>query len=174
MDPILKMTDRVTLNWQDVQFYVQEILRQMQAEGWFPDLIMGVDRGGLPASTMISHYLNLPHETVKVSLRDTEATESLLWAPEDVIAGRKILLVDDINDSGATQAWLKADWASSVAGSEVDFVNKFWHTSVRWASLVENDASSESSDFVGITINKHEHDVWIDFPWESWWSRSTL
>ena len=168
------MSERLSLNWQDVQFYVHEILRQMQQAQWMPDLIMGVDRGGLPISTMISHYLTLPHESVKVSLRDIQQTESLLWAPEDVVSGYKILIVDDINDSGATQAWLKADWASAVAGSTPDFVEQFWHKSVRWASLVENEASEESSDFVGLTINKHETDVWIDFPWESWWNRSTL
>ena len=60
------MSERLSLNWQDVQFYVHEILRQMQQAQWMPDLIMGVDRGGLPISTMISHYLTLPHESVKV------------------------------------------------------------------------------------------------------------
>ncbi len=168
------MSDRLSLSWQDVQFYVHEILRQMQIESWTPDLVMGIDRGGLPISTMISHYLAVPHETVKVSLRhEVQLTESLLWAPDDVIAGRKILLVDDINDSGATQEWLKKDWASAVPNCP-DFLEKYWHKDIRWASLVDNDASLESSDFAGITINKHEHDVWIDFPWESWWSRSTL
>ena len=90
------MSERLSLNWQDVQFYVHEILRQMQQAQWMPDLIMGVDRGGLPISTMISHYLTLPHESVKVSLRDIQQTESLLWAPEDVVSGYKILIVDDI------------------------------------------------------------------------------
>jgi hypoxanthine phosphoribosyltransferase len=97
----------------------------------------------------------------------------LLWAPELVLEGKNILLVDDINDTGATQTWMKEDWASSV-GTCPDFVEKYWHNSIRWASLVDNESSLESSDYTGITINKHEHDVWIDFPWESWWSRSTL
>lgn len=166
------MTERLTLNWQDVQFYVNDILRQIQSSGWRPDLVMGVDRGGLVASTMISHYLEVPHESIKVSLRDNYQTESLLWAPEDVINGKKILIVDDINDSGATQGWIKKDWANAVL-SHHNFVEKYWHKDIRWATLVENESSEESSDFVGITINKHENDVWIDFPWESWWSRST-
>jgi hypoxanthine phosphoribosyltransferase len=165
--------NKLLLSWQDVERYVQSIVRSMQLDGWKPDLIIGVDRGGLPASTMLSHYLGLPHTTVKVSLRDNPDTESLLWAPEEVIAGKKILLVDDINDLGSTQTWLKADWASSVTGIEVDFVDKFWHNSVRWASLVENESSKEYSDYYGIAINKLENDIWIDFPWESFWSRET-
>ena len=165
--------NKLSLTWHDVERGVQTIVRSMQLDGWRPDLIIGVDRGGLPVSTMLSHYLNVPHQSVKVSLRNTPDTESLLWAPDEVISGKKILLVDDINDAGSTQAWLKADWASSVAGIEVDFVGKFWHNSVRWASLVENESSTEHSDYCGIVVNKLEHDVWIDFPWESFWSRNT-
>ena len=165
--------NKQSLTWQDVEHGVLNIVRDMQLSNWQPDLIIGVDRGGLVVSTMISHYLNVPHTTVKVSLRNNPDTESLLWAPDEVIGGKKILLVDDINDTGATQTWLKADWASSVAGIEVDFVDKFWHNSVRWASLVENESSKEYSDYYSIAVNKLENDVWIDFPWESFWSRNT-
>lgn len=165
--------NKLSLTWTEIEDLVQDILRQIQLSGFRPDLIIGVDRGGLIASTMISHYLKVPHESVKVALRDFENTESILWAPEDVIDGRQILLVDDINDSGATQAWLKKDWQDSVQGVCPDFVEKYWHSSVRWASLVNNDASEQTSDYTGMSINKYENDVWIDFPWESFWNRNT-
>ena len=166
---------KLILSWHDVENGVADIARQITVSGWRPDLIIGVDRGGLPISTMLSHYLNVRHESVKVSLRDYDkgGCESVLWAPEDVIKGERILIVDDINDSGATQTWIRQDWASSVAGVAKDFDSTYWHTSVRWASLVENSASKEHSDYYGIEINKAEDDVWVDFPWESWWSRST-
>jgi GLPGLI family protein len=58
--------------------------------------------------------------TLKVSLRDGDDTESNLWMAEDaanpIIESRKnILIVDDINDSGATLNWIMDDWASSCA-----------------------------------------------------------
>jgi hypothetical protein len=164
--------NKLLLTWQDVEQGVQTIIRSMQLSDWRPNLIIGVDRGGLPASTMLSHYLKVPHQSVKVSLRDNPDTESLLWAPEEVLDGKNILLVDDINDTGATQTWLRSDWASSVAGVCPDF-DAYWHDRVKWASLVENESSKEYSDYYGIAVNKHEQDVWIDFPWESFWSRST-
>jgi len=168
-------THKLLLSWEDVEHQCQTIVQQMQIDRWIPDLIIGIDRGGLVASSMISHYLKVPHQSVKVSLRENggEGTQSLLWAPEDVIEGSRILIVDDINDTGATQAWLRADWASSVAGVEPHFDAVHWHNNVRWASLVENDASDEYSDYHGMVINKLEHDLWVDFPWESWWNRST-
>lgn len=164
--------NKLLLTWQDVEQGVQSIVRSMQLDSWRPDLIIGIDRGGLPISTMISHYLDLPHQSVKVSLRDNADTESLLWAPEEVLDGKNILLVDDINDTGATQTWLRNDWASSVAGVCPDF-DAYWHDRVKWASLVENESSKEYSDYYGRVVNKLEHDVCIDFPWESFWNRNT-
>lgn len=170
------MSEKLHLNWQDIQYLVQNIVREIQNSGWRPDIVIGIDRGGLIASVMISHYLNVPHENVKVSLRSGSKAEaeSLLWAPEDAIKGMQILLVDDINDTGETQRWIREDWASSVAGVDPFFAENIWHGNVRWASLVENTASKERSDFFGQSIDKSKDDVWIDFPWESWWQRSTL
>lgn len=170
------MTEIVKLDWQEIQNLVQEIARQMQLANWKPDMIIGVERGGLVASIMLSHYLNVCHGTVKVSLRDDDGEcESLLWAPEMVLnENKKILIVDDINDTGATQKWIKSDWATSVQGVDPYFADNFWGDNIRWASLINNEASSENCDFSGRIINKTNKDVWVDFPWESWWHRSTL
>lgn len=167
--------NKLNLSWADVEQNVIDIARRIHLSGWYPDLVMGIDRGGLPVSTMLSHFLKVKHDSIKVSLRDQEAggCESVLWAPDEVLAGKKILLVDDINDSGATQAWIKQDWASSVAGVAAEFIEQHWHINVRWASLVENEASNEHSDYYGMVVNKYENDVWVDFPWESFWKRQT-
>jgi hypothetical protein len=26
-------------------------------------------------------------------------------------------------------------------------------------------------DYVGMEVNKAENDVWVDFPWEDWWTK---
>lgn len=168
------MNEKLYLTWQDIQHLVQNIARAVQVSGWRPDTIIGIDRGGLVASVMLSHYLNVPHSNVKVSLGPGGEIESLLWAPEAAINGTKILLVDDINDTGETQRWIREDWASSVAGVDPYFAENFWHSDVRWASLLDNASSKERSDFFGLSIDKSKEDVWVDFPWESWWQRSTL
>lgn len=170
------MKNSLKLSWTDVECMLHNIIREMHREQWSPDLIVGVDRGGLPISVMLSHYLGVKHENLKVSLRgeDGEDCESNLWLPELAVEeGKQLLIVDDINDTGATQAWIKDDWSKSVSGSSPDFLEKHWHTNIRWASLVTNDASKETTDYYGMSINKLESNVWIDFPWESWWGRRT-
>jgi hypothetical protein len=39
--------------------------------------------------------------------------------------------------------------------------------------LVDNLASkcNVKMDFVGMEVNKAENNVWIDFPWEDWWTK---
>jgi len=26
-------------------------------------------------------------------------------------------------------------------------------------------------DYVGLELNKKENNVWVDFPWENWWTK---
>ena len=100
--------------WQDVEGQTQEILRQIHASDWRPDYVIGLTRGGLVPANLISQYLDCRMETLKVSLRDGGECESNLWMAEDAFGHmretpKNILIVDDINDTGATLNWIKND-----------------------------------------------------------------
>lgn len=154
---------------------VSNICRDITNDEWRPDYIVGITRGGLPAATMISHYFDVRMEALKVSLRDDAdmGPESNLWMAEDafgVIAPKKkILIVDDINDSGATLNWIVNDWRSGCfpTGNGWDDI---WGHNVRFAVVVDNTASKfPYRTYSGMEINKLEKDVWVEFPYESWW-----
>ena len=85
---------------------------------------------------------------------------------------KNILVVDDINDTGATINWIIQDWQSSCLPNHSAW-DSIWGNSVRYAVLFDNSASKStiSPNYIGETINKAEQDVWIDFPYESWWTR---
>ena len=161
------------VTWRDVEHQVQEILRRMQQDQWMPDYVIGLTRGGLIPANMISQYLDIPMHTLKVNLRDHAYTESNLWMAEDAFnMSKEILIVDDINDSGATLSWIKQDWQSSCQPEHPDW-NSVWNNNVKIATLFDNESSRSelTVDYSAVTINKAEDDVWIDFPWESWWTR---
>jgi hypoxanthine phosphoribosyltransferase len=169
---------KVFLTWQDVEGYCQEILRQIQRDAWLPDYVVGLTRGGLVPANLISQYLNIPMETLKVSLRDDSSQpESNLWMAEDAFGdnengGKKILIVDDINDTGATLNYIKQDWQSSCLSTDERWINDVWGNNVRVAVLYDNESSQSELDisYSSVTINKAEEDQWIVFPWENWWS----
>jgi uncharacterized protein len=167
---------KVYYTWQDVEHQTQEILRQLQRDSWRPDYVVGLTRGGLVPANLISQYLEVPMECLKVSLRDDNSPpESNLWMAEDAFGhnqeiAKNILIVDDINDSGSTLNWIKQDWQSSCFTTDPhwEFV---WGNNVRVATLVDNEASvSELTvSYSAVDLNKAEEDCWIVFPWEDWW-----
>jgi hypoxanthine phosphoribosyltransferase len=79
---------------------------------------------------------------------------------EQVENGAKILVVDDINDTGATFEWIKNDW-------NVDSNSE--KSNVKFAALIDNVPSSFVVEYNGIEINKEENPEWIVFPYEEWW-----
>jgi hypoxanthine phosphoribosyltransferase len=163
-----------------------EIALDMYQDNWRPDYIVGITRGGNVPATILSNMLNIRCEALKVSLRDDAmGPESNLWMSEDAFGyvpeeereiyksrwdlnkRKKILIVDDINDTGATFNWIKQDWQSSCMPNEQTW-DTVWGGNVRFATLTENLASEFSSvSYYAHEINKAEEDVWLVYPWEN-------
>jgi len=122
---------------------------------------------------MAEDAFGYPKQEIEVAENDLEgvfaAADELLSMVDNF---KNILIVDDINDTGATFNWIMQDWQSSCMPHDPSW-GEVWNGNVKFAVLFDN-LSSECEvkmDFVGTEINKAEEDVWIDFPWESWWTR---
>lgn len=159
----------------DIREAVTNISFQMFKDEWKPNYIVGITRGGLIPAVMMSHITGVKMHTLDVRLRDGHGElESNCWMAEDAFGyfqqgqgqeGKNILIIDDINDTGATFDWIKQDWQASCMPNDPAW-NDVWHKNVRFASCVENLSSELSSDYSFIEINKAENDEWIVFPWE--------
>lgn len=181
---------KVYISWHDVQRQVQELVRQMWLDQWVPDYIVGITRGGLTPANLISQYLDVPMHALKVSLRHGEDCETSCWMAEDAFGyvpatdndyswtrqdkslRKKILIVDDINDSGSTLNWIRQDWQGSCMPDDPAWAD-VWGGNVRVAVLVDNESSDAeiTIDYSAMSVNKHEDPQWIVFPWEEWWRR---
>jgi xanthine phosphoribosyltransferase len=180
---------KVYVSWNDVQRQVQELVRQMWLDRWTPDYVVGITRGGLVPANLVSQYLDCRMDTLQVRLRDGAADEceSNLWMAEDAFGyqlsenhesksdpalRKNILIIDDINDSGATLNWIKQDWEASCLPDHPAW-EEIWGHNVRIATLYDNESSECVLDinYAAETINKHNDPQWIVFPWEEWWRR---
>ena len=136
---------------------VETIAGAIEADPFAPDLIVGIGRGGLVPATFLSHRLGLPMVSIDLSAAVSGFGVALL--PGLAAAGRRLLLVDDINDSGGTIASLRR------ALPAVD---------LRVAVLIDNVRSAAAADYCGETIDRtHEH-RWFVFPWEAIAPRATI
>lgn len=157
--------NKLILSNDDVNSYVRCIIQQIARSAWRPDIIVGLSRGGLVPAVMLSHYYGAAMWPLKVSLRDDEHVQDSSWMAKLAHEGSHILIVDDINDTGATLQLIKDSWQNVVGNSVVWDV--IWKTNVRVAVLVNNLSSQfDYTMHHGIEINKAEDDVWVVFPWE--------
>jgi hypoxanthine phosphoribosyltransferase len=177
----------LTISDNEFKGLVSKLCRDITNSEWRPDYVIGLTRGGLIPATMISHYFDVPCETLKVSLRDGGDLESNLWMAEqafgyvpkdergsgdadtDPAYRKNILIVDDINDTGATLEWIRQDWTSGCLPKHPAW-KAVWNRNVRFAVVINNEASGyEGIDYSGCNINKLDDPCWVVFPWESWW-----
>lgn len=151
---------------------VAGICKTIANSSWRPDYIVGLTRGGLLPAVMISHYLNIPMQSLDISLRDGGECTSNLGMAEDAYAGKNILVVDDINDQGTTLNWLMQDWPGGCFPYEERWQH-VWGHSVRFAVIVDNLSSQcgVAMNYWGMEVNKAENNVWIEFPYEEWWTK---
>lgn len=160
---------KVYYSWQQVEGAVLEIARQMSAHNWKPDYIVGLTRGGLVPANLLSQYTSIPMHTLNVSLRDGNGGESNLWMAEDAFNYKKILIVDDINDTGSTINWIKEDWPSGCFPNDEKWKH-IWGDTVRFAVLTHNYGSEfKDPDYAVWNVDKRQDDCWLVYPWEEFW-----
>lgn len=164
--------NKIYYSWLDIEKQITDIAVQIWQSNWRPDYIVGIHSGGAIPAVMLAKMLGIKSYSLDVRLRDgDQGPESNCWMSEDAFGydkdQTKILIVDDINDSGATIDWIKKDWRSSCLPNDPQW-DLVWGNNVRVAVLVNNMSSSIEVEYHSVEIDKAEKDCWIVFPWEEW------
>ena len=163
--------------YDDIHAQCLQILRKMHTDGWKPEYVVGLIKGGMLPAALISEWFNVPCYTLNVQV-DTDSTESNLWMAEDAFGldynndwkqsdPKNILIVNATNDFKMFE-WIKRDWQSGCMPND-DKWNDIWHKSVKFAALVDNVKSDTIVDYNAIELNGVE----LHFPWDAWWCKST-
>ena len=139
---------------KEMELALVEIINQIDQSNFSPEIIFSINRGGCIPGVYLSHLLNIPHYVIDVQLRDQKNNINISNLLESAKLERNILIVDDINDTGATFNFVK--------NSLTEYKGNF-----SYACLIENKSSNFKVDFKGKIIDKKINPNWVIFPWEN-------
>ena len=148
--------------WNEMRRDVNTLCREILLDGFNPEVIVGLSRGGLTPGVMMSHWMQKPFKPVKASLRDFPEWEDYLPKKTD----ERVLIVDDICDSGETFDRIK----SYIKGPRINQPLEL-PVEVRFATLWWNNECNVEPHYYVNEIAKDSTGTWIHFPWESWCNR---
>jgi uncharacterized protein len=129
------------ISWERFEELVRNLSEQVAS--FEPQIILGIARGGLFPATMMSYILRREMYPIRLTrrLNDAVVRERPTWlaGPPDKVIGRRVLIVDEIADSGHTIAMAAAE------------VRRMGASHVRSATLFAHSWADPRPDFVALT-----------------------
>lgn len=150
------MTDREVMTWDDLGRGSRELAEAVAADGYRPDMILGIARGGLLVAGGLGYALGVKN-TFTMNVEFYTGVDERLELPmilppvPDLVDFQetRVLIADDVADTGATLQLVKEFCAGKVA-------------EVRCAVLYEKPRSVVRCEYVW-----RRTDLWITFPWSA-------
>ncbi|WP_324193847.1 phosphoribosyltransferase [Nocardia blacklockiae] len=148
------MADREELTWDLFGTASRELAEQVADDGFEPDLILSIARGGLFVAGALGYALDVKNlHVMNVEFytgvdQRLDLPVMLPPVPQAVdLAGARVLVADDVADTGATLKLVRDFCADKVA-------------EVRCAVVYQKPRSEVDCEYVW-----RRTDRWINFPW---------
>jgi hypoxanthine phosphoribosyltransferase len=149
--------------YETIHNLTADLAEKIRSSGFVPDKIVGVSRGGLMPGVILSHIFDKPFTALNWSTRDfVEENDHLkdqaLWVSDQICNhGIKVVVVDDIADTGKTFSGLYDTWLSHCC--ECTLIRDY----LCFASLYKRYTCEFNVDHYAEFI---DNDSWIVFPFE--------
>jgi uncharacterized protein len=148
--------EREVMSWQDLGDGARELAEQVHRDGYRPDIILAIARGGLLVGGALGYALGVKN-TFSMNVEfytgiDERLEMPMLLPPVPDLVDfheQRVLIADDVADTGATLALVKGFCEGKVA-------------EVRCAVLYEKPRSTVNCEYVW-----RRTELWIDFPWSA-------
>jgi hypothetical protein len=145
------------ISWERFEALVRQLAAQIEPDE--PQIVLGIARGGLFPATMLSCILRRELYPVRLTRRFNDAVvrqqPTWLIRPPDKVQGRRVLIVDEIADSGQTLA-MAAEEVLRMGAAEVRTAVLYAHT---WAQP-RPDYVALTSD--ALILNPWDREVLMD------------
>jgi hypoxanthine phosphoribosyltransferase len=147
---------REVLTWAQFGLASRELAELVNADGYRPDLVLSIARGGLLVGAALGYALDVKN-TWTMNVEFYTGVEERLPVPMILppvpelvdLESERMLIADDVADTGETLRLVKEFCAGKVG-------------EVRCAVLYEKSRSVVECEYVW-----RRTDLWIDFPWSA-------
>jgi hypoxanthine phosphoribosyltransferase len=144
------------MTWDELGLGTRELAAAVRADGFVPELVLGIARGGLLVAGGLGYALGIKNTfTMNVEFYtgiDERLDMPMILPPVPELVDleeARVLIADDVADTGLTLRLVKEFCAGKVG-------------EVRCAVLFEKPRSVVSCEYVW-----RRTDRWIDFPWSA-------
>ncbi len=149
----MEKTRFLYLSWDDVQRLTEAVAGKVEASGFRPDIVVAVSRGGFDPARILCDQLSIR----RLTSVQVEAYDGMARRPDPVVVlpvnadlrGLKVLMADDVSDSGASLLKAREHLLESGASE------------VRTATLHIKPWSLFVPDYYAGSV-----DAWVVYPWE--------
>ena len=140
--------------WDEIFEMLLDLAEEIRKNGFKPDLIVGVSRGGWPPARVLSDLLDNPNlanakAEFYLGVAETKGEPTLTQPVSVAVADKKVLIVDEVADTGKSLKLVKEHIIEEGA-SEVKIATVYYKP---WSVIVPDYYGKETS-------------MWIVFPWE--------
>ena len=155
--------DRENLTWQGFGDACRQIAQQIADSGWMPDLIVAIARGGMLPAGAISYALGVKangainvefYTGVGKTMLEPEILEPYMDISS--LEGKRVLIVDDVADSGKTLKLIM----DLIAKEGLSMGSDTAKVDARSATIYLKPTSIIKPNYVF-----KQTDKWINFPW---------
>lgn len=142
-------------SFENVKQAAQHIVNKLDDDGFRPDRIVALARGGAILGVVLSHKLNVPVTIVAYSSKKGKGDDRNHDNDLPSIEDEKLLIVDDLTDSGHSMAEVVAVYAGQDDKTH----------QVRSATMYAKEGAVIQSDYYWHWLTKNA--PFIHFPWET-------
>jgi hypothetical protein len=140
--------------WDQIYNMLLELAYTIKSSGFKPDIIVGVSRGGWPPARVLSDLLDNPNlanvrAEFYLGVAKTKGKPVLTQPVSVDVAGKKVLIVDEIVDTGKSLKLVK-EHIMEQGASDVKITTVYYKP---WSILKPDYYAKETNS-------------WVVFPWE--------
>lgn len=140
--------------WNQIYGMLLNLAEKIRKNGFKPDIIVGVSRGGWPPARVLSDLLDNPNlanvrAEFYLGVAETKGEPTLTQPVSVAVAGKKVLIIDEVADTGKSLKLVK------------EHIIKEGAAEVKVATVYYKPWSIIMPDYYEKETNR-----WIVFPWE--------